>query len=342
LEEDIILSVRGLKKYYPVPEPGMKLRKKAVHAVDGIDLDLRKGETLGLVGESGCGKSTTGRLIVGIEKPTSGSIHYKGRDIAGMNSGSMRDIRTELTMIFQDSYSSLNPRKRVVDMIAQPMIYHGRCDRKTAPAEVDRLLEMVGLPKEAKSRYPHEFSGGQRQRIAIARALSLKPSVIVCDEPVSALDMSVQAQILNLMRDLQEELGVTYLFIAHGLGAVRYISHRIAVMYLGKIVETGTAEEIFHRPAHPYSKALIAAVPAADPSLRGKQEEVLSGEVPSAVDLPAGCRFAARCPFADDRCRAKEPALMTVPEKCDDTQHMAACWHMRDGLRDSREDGYHG
>ncbi|MGI6051648.1 MAG: ABC transporter ATP-binding protein [Bilifractor sp.] len=324
--DEVILSVRGLKKYFPVPNAGLKPQKrKYVHAVDGVSFDIMKGETLGLVGESGCGKSTVGRLLVGIEKPTEGEVLYRGRDLADMKSREARSVRTELQMIFQDSYSSLNPRKRVYDIISAPMIYHGLADKNTAPEKVRHLLELVGLPENSMRRYPHEFSGGQRQRIAIAKALSLNPNLIVCDEPVSALDMSIQAQILNLLKDLQDELGVTYLFIAHGLGAVHYVSHRIAVMYLGKIVETGSGSEVFRHPFHPYSEALIAAVPVADPTRRGSEDLVPKGEVPSAVDLPEGCRFAARCPYAQERCLHEQPELVNMAAPGEPV-HEAACF----------------
>lgn len=326
-----LLSVRGLRRLYKEESPKLFARPGYVHAVDGIDFDIWPGETFGLVGESGCGKSTTGRLIAGIEEPTEGTVFYRGKDLYRMSKEEKKSIRTQIQMIFQDSYASLNPRKRIYDILSEPMLYHRIADREHVAARIDELLEMVGLPENAKRRYPNEFSGGQRQRIAIAKALSLNPSLIICDEPVSALDMSIQAQILNLMKDLQDELGVSYLFIAHGLGAVHYISHRISVMYLGKIVETGPGREVFSHPAHPYTKALISAVPIADPSKPNDPNAIPSGEVPSAVNLPQGCRFASRCPFAEDKCRQTEPELKLIASAGQDgkglTEHLAACFY---------------
>lgn len=320
-EKEGLLSVEGLKKSYPVSGDGLWGKKKSLHAVDGVDFQIYRGETLGLVGESGCGKTTVGRMIVGVEKPDGGRILYRGRDLVTMEPGQLREIRTQLQMVFQDPYSSLNPRKRVYDILTEPMLAHGLVGRENAGNRALELLDLVGLPANSLRRYPHEFSGGQRQRIGIARALSLNPSLIVCDEPVSALDMSIQAQILNLLRQLQRELGLSYLFIAHGLGAVRYVSQRIAVMYLGRIVEIGTAEEVFRHPLHPYARALIGAVPVADPGKRDRQVELPRGEVPSAIDLPRGCRFASRCPRAKERCFAAEPQLLPA-----EGEHRVACF----------------
>ena len=249
-------------------------------------------------------------------------MYYEGRALDELTPQEMRGIRTQIQMVFQDSYSALNPRKTVYHILSEPMLYHGLCDRKSADARVDRLLDMVGLPKSAKNRYPHEFSGGQRQRVGIARALSLDPRLIVCDEPVSALDVSVQAQVLNLFCDLQKELGLSYLFIGHGLAAVNYVSDRIAVMYLGQIVEIAPAAELFAHPVHPYSRALCAAAPLPDPSLRDKAGAPLSGEISSAIDPPAGCRFASRCPMARPECRAACPKLAPVAPG---SSHLAAC-----------------
>ncbi|MNW44680.1 Oligopeptide transport ATP-binding protein OppF [compost metagenome] len=257
-----LLTLENLKKYYP----------SDVKAVDGVSFQIYPSETLGLVGESGSGKSTIGKMIVGLEKPTDGRILFDGRDISGLSSKEMMNLRSELQIVFQDPYSSLNPRKRIADLLAEPLKVHRIVPAKDISGEVDRLLELVRLPRSSKNRYPHEFSGGQRQRIGIARALSLKPKLIICDEPVSALDVSIQAQVLNLLKDLQKELNLTYLFIAHGLGAVKYVSDRIAVMHQGKIVEIGNKAEIFHDPKHPYTKALLDASPIADPRLRNKKK----------------------------------------------------------------------
>ena len=263
-ERTPLLQIKNLKKYYPVKGGMITHTVGHVKAVDDVSFAIMQGEILGLVGESGCGKSTMGRALVGLEKPTEGMILYKGRDLAGVGKKEMQKIRTNLQMIFQDPYSSLNPRKHIFEILAQPMLYHGIATRETVEQEIVRLLDMVGLPKGVLSRYPHEFSGGQRQRIGIAKALSLKPEFIVCDEPVSALDVSVQAQILNLLKDLQKELNLTLLFIGHGLGAVSYVSDRIAVMYQGKIVEMGEAETVFNKPEHPYTQTLLDAVLATN------------------------------------------------------------------------------
>ncbi|MNI11922.1 Oligopeptide transport ATP-binding protein OppF [compost metagenome] len=267
-----LLTVEHLKKYYPVQSGFIRQSASDIKAVDGVSFQIYPGETLGLVGESGSGKSTIGKMIVGLEKPTEGRILFDGRDISGLSSKEMMSLRSELQIVFQDPYSSLNPRKRIVDLLAEPLKVHRTVPAKDISGEVDRLLELVRLPRSSKNRYPHEFSGGQRQRIGIARALSLKPKLIICDEPVSALDVSIQAQILNLLKDLQKELNLTYLFIAHGLGAVKYVSDRIAVMHQGKIVEIGTKAEIFHDPKHPYTRALLDASPIADPRLRNKKK----------------------------------------------------------------------
>ena len=326
-DDDSILTVDNLKKYYPIKGGVITHTVAQVKAVDGVSFSIKKGETLGLVGESGCGKSTIGRQIVALERPTSGHVYYNGASVSDMPDRKLRSIRTELQMVFQDSYSSLNPRKRICDILAEPMLYHKVVTRGEADAEVERLLDLVGLPKNSKDRYPHEFSGGQRQRICTAKALSLRPRLVVCDEPVSALDVSIQAQILNLLRSLQKELGLTYLFIGHGLGAVNYVSDRIAVMYLGKIVEIAKARELFAHPAHPYSQALCAAVPNPDPDDRGKcfilkgevgQQTVKAGEEESS----GGCRFCPRCRIAKPSCREKEPSLEPVSPGSD---HLAAC-----------------
>lgn len=316
------MRVEGLKKYYPVMGKDIGKNKEVTHAVDGVDFEIYEGETLGIVGESGCGKSTIGRQIVALEKPTEGRVIYQGSDISSMSISQLRKIRTQLQMVFQDTTSSLNPRKQVYDILAAPMLYHDIVDKSNINDEINRLLDMVGLSKTMKYRYPHEFSGGQRQRIGIAKALSLKPKLVVCDEPVSALDVSVQAQILNLLKQLQEELKLTYIFIAHGLGAVRYVSDRVAIMYLGKFVEIADTDDIFDNPIHPYTQALFDASPLAIPSLRGRKRIVLKGEIPSAINPPKGCRFHTRCPYAIESCRIIEPELLPIKPG---SSHKAAC-----------------
>jgi oligopeptide transport system ATP-binding protein len=317
-----LLKVVNLKKYYPVKGGIVQHTVANIRAVDGIDFTIKQGETLGLVGESGCGKSTIGKLIVSLEKPTEGSILYKGEDLTKLSDYQRTSIRTKLQMVFQDSYSSLNPRKHIYEILAIPMIYHGIVDRANADKEVNRLLDLVGLSHNSKGRYPHEFSGGQRQRIAIAKALSLRPELIVCDEPVSALDVSIQAQILNLLRELQKELGLTCLFIGHGLGAVHYVSDRIAVMYLGKIVEVASAEELFKNPKHPYTQAICDAVPIPDPTRRKENSVILQGEIGSNIHPPTGCHFHPRCKYANTSCSKVDQLLMPLKEG---STHFVAC-----------------
>jgi len=333
-----LLEVRGLTKYYPVKQGIFPHNAGWIHAVDGVDFTLNRGETLGLVGESGCGKTTVGRQIVGLEQPTAGQILLQGGPLfEGLRRGRQREGRTRLQMVFQDTFSSLNPRKRIGDILGAPMLYHGVATRATVWAQVEKLLDLVGLPAAAADRYPHEFSGGQRQRVGIAKALSLKPELIVCDEPVSALDVSIQAQILNLIRDLQGELGLTYLFIGHGLAAVHYVSDRIAVMYLGKIVEIASADDIFNAPMHPYTQALCDAAPVPDPRERGRERVVLAGEIPSSANPPTGCRFHPRCPYATDLCRREEPALASHAGGA--AEHRTACHYAQQRFGKGAEQG---
>jgi peptide/nickel transport system ATP-binding protein/oligopeptide transport system ATP-binding protein len=308
-----LVEVRNLVKHFPLTQ-GILFQRQvgAVHAVDDVSFDILEGETLGIVGETGCGKSTTARLIIRLLDPTSGSITYQNRDIARLSRSEMRPLRREIQMIFQDPYSSLNPRKTVGSIIAEPFIIHGALDdRAQRKSAVQELMEQVGLNPEHYNRYPHEFSGGQRQRIGVARAIALRPKLIIADEPVSALDVSIQAQILNLLSDLQRDLGLTIVFIAHDLSVVRHMCDRIAVMYLGKVVELADAQQLYDHPRHPYTGALLSAVPVPDPRLaRERARIVLGGDVPSPTNPPAACRFHTRCPkFVDGHCNVEEPLL---------------------------------
>jgi peptide/nickel transport system ATP-binding protein/oligopeptide transport system ATP-binding protein len=308
---DTIMEVDGLYKHFPIHAGFFRRQVGAVKAVDGVSFDVRRGETLGLVGESGCGKSTTARLLLRLMAPTDGSIKFEGREIAGARGDELKALRREMQMIFQDPYSSLNPRKTVGSIISDPFVIHGlHKDAGERKKAVQDLMDLVGLNPEHYNRYPHEFSGGQRQRIGVARALALKPKVIVADEPVSALDVSIQAQVLNLLRDLQRDLGLTLIFIAHDLSVVRHMCDRVAVMYLGRIVELATSDQLYSHPRMPYTGALMSAVPVADPRLAAaKKRQVLTGDVPSPTNPPPGCRFHTRCWKAQEVCRNEDPPL---------------------------------
>jgi oligopeptide transport system ATP-binding protein len=319
-----ILEVRDLVKHYPVTQ-GVVFKKTVGHvkAVDGVSFGLAAGETLGVVGESGCGKSTLARVLMNLEKPTAGGVIYKGQDISKLSGGALRRLRRQIQLVMQDPYTSLNPRMTVGDLIGEPFEIHPEvAPRGSRRAKVRELLDLVGLNPEHINRYPHQFSGGQRQRIGIARALALRPEVIVCDEPVSALDVSIQAQVMNLLEKLQGELGLSYIFIAHDLSVVRHLSDRVAVMYLGKIVEIGTEDEIYERPTHPYTQALLSAVPVPDPTQRNNKTIIrLTGDVPSPISPPSGCRFRTRCWKAQDVCAEQVPLL----EIRRDSDHPSAC-----------------
>ncbi|WP_152396765.1 ABC transporter ATP-binding protein [Paenibacillus guangzhouensis] len=306
-KDDVLLDVRHLKKYFPVGSGGFGRDKKVLKAVDNISFHINRGETFGLVGESGCGKSTTGRSIVRLHEVTDGEIWFDGKDVAKMKEKELKPFRKRMQAIFQDPYSSLNPSMNVSQIINEPMEIHGFGSRKERDERVLELLNKVGLKSEHIDRYPHEFSGGQRQRISIARALSVNPEFILCDEPISALDVSVQAQVVNMLEDLQGEFGLTYLFIAHDLSMVRHISNRIGVMYLGKLVELAPSDELYTHPAHPYTQALLSAIPVPDPKAAAAPSELLKGDLPSPLNDMQGCKFASRCPFATDHCRAVEP-----------------------------------
>jgi oligopeptide transport system ATP-binding protein len=327
VNDKVLLRVEDLKRYFPITGGLLGRRVGAVRAVDGISFDIKQGETLGLVGESGCGKSTTGRAILQLQKPTSGGVFFENVDLTKISAEEMRRLRPKMQMIFQDPYTSLNPRHLVGKIIAEPLVIHGVMSGQQLKDRVAQLLKLVGMNPAYVRRYPHEFSGGQRQRIGIARALSLNPSFVVCDEPISSLDVSIQAQTVNLLQDLQEQLGLTYLFIAHDLSMVKHISHRIAVMYLGKIVELTGRNALFDNSLHPYSQALISAVPIPYPKVERKRHRlILEGEVPSPVSPPKGCVFSTRCPLATDDCFDASPEFREV-----EPDHFVACHLVKAG-----------
>ena len=318
---EYLLEAREITKEFPAAG------KKTVHAVSGVNLQIREGETLGLVGESGCGKSTLGRLMIRTLRPNAGEIWYRGQNITALKDREFRPLRKEMQLIFQDPYASLDPRMTVRDLVAEPIETWKLCgSRDEVTAKVKELLKAVGVPEEFLYRYPHQFSGGQRQRIGIARAIAAEPRFIVCDEPVSALDVSVQNQILNLLKELKTSRKLTYLFISHDLSVVRYLADRVCIMFLGKICETGPTEEVYRNPRHPYTRFLLDAVPEPDPSMRGKEIRLLKGEPPSPADPPSGCRFRTRCPYATERCAAEEPALREIGNV------QAAC-HYAEGIQ---------
>jgi len=323
MNNNVLVRVENLTKYFPITR-GILIQREigAIQAVDNVSFDIKKGETLGLVGESGCGKSTTGRTIIQLYQPTSGKVFYKNKELSNLRRGELRQLRRNMQIIFQDPYASLNPRLSVGEIVGEPLEVHGvEQSSKKRRERVQELLRLVGLSPYFINRYPHEFSGGQRQRIGVARALALEPEFIVCDEPISALDVSIQAQIVNLLEELQDKLGLTFLFIAHDLSMVRHISDRTAVMYLGKIVELADREELYNNPLHPYTKALLSAVPIPDPiAERDRQRIILEGDVPSPANPPSGCRFHPRCPIAEEICKVEEPEWREVMPG-----HRAAC-----------------
>ena len=325
-EREVLIRVNNLKKHFPIRRGVIRRQVGAVQAVDGVTFNIYKGETLGLVGESGCGKSTTGRTILQLLKPTDGEVDFQGKDLTALTKNELRKARRDMQMIFQDPYASLNPRMTVGRIVGEPLEIHNIGSAKSHTERVQELLKVVGLNPYFVNRYPHEFSGGQRQRIGVARALATNPSFIVADEPISALDVSIQAQVVNLLDDLKDELGLTYLFIAHDLSMVRYISDRVAVMYLGRIVELADRNAIYENPLHPYTQALLSAIPIPDPDKETKRQRIiLKGDVPNPANPPSGCRFHTRCSYATDICETEDPAFRNMGAGVDD--HMVACHH---------------
>lgn len=320
MSQQPMLEVKGLTKSFEISSGLFSRKKQYLQAVNNISFQVYEGEVLGVVGESGCGKSTTGNLIMRLLEPTKGEVIFQGKNLLNLSEKELRQKRADIQMIFQDPFSSLNPRKRVFDIIAEPLRTHKTLSKEELKNEVLELMDLVGLNRSYVNRYPHEFSGGQRQRIGIARAIALRPKLIICDEPVSALDVSIQSQILNLLKKLQKDLNLTYIFIAHGLPAVKHMSNRIAVMYLGEIVEMATKEELFFNPRHPYTEGLLSAIPIPDPTQRKKERIILQGDIPNPVNPPSGCKFHTRCPYATELCRKKKPMLEEFDEG-----HLVAC-----------------
>ncbi|MGL4654005.1 ABC transporter ATP-binding protein [Cetobacterium sp.] len=319
--EKNLLEIKNLCKYFNIKNSVFKKNRKILKAVDDVSLEIRKGETLGLVGESGCGKTSLGRTIVKLYEPTSGDIVYDGKNLTNLNFQEMKSFRRKIQMIFQDPYASLNPRQTIGDIIKEPMEIHNLYEKENRDKKVLEILELVGLNASHISRYPHEFSGGQRQRVGIARALACDPEFIVCDEPISALDVSIQAQIINTLEELQEKLGLTYLFIAHDLSMVKHISDRVGIMYLGKLVEISESDSVYNTPLHPYTQALLSAIPIPDPDISLKKERIiLEGDIPTPINPSAGCRFKTRCPKVSEKCHDKEPQLIEVKKN-----HKVAC-----------------
>lgn len=313
---EVLVKTLGLTKEFPAASGSFRKAKTVVHAVTEVSIDIHQGETLGLVGESGCGKSTLGRLILNLIRPTRGSVLFEGTDISRLSDKAMRGMRRKMQMIFQDPYASLNPRLKIHDIIAEPIVtHHLYAGQGETTARVEELMRRTGIRPEFMYRYPHQFSGGQRQRVSIARALAVNPKLIVCDEPVSALDVSIQSQILNLLGDLQSEMNLTYLFISHDLSVVRYLSDRVCVMFLGRVCELGRTKDIYDHPMHPYTKFLLEAIPVSDPTLRQEAKDMLAGEIPSPVNLPSGCCFHTRCPYAMKRCKEEIPEIRTVNDR---------------------------